>query len=186
MHHKARQERLCARWFSRSTCPFISLSPLSSLFAPTLPLKLPTYKLYNSSCLIKPLKHFGIHPHHRLITIKAFLTFLSAPRPTSIFGFKPLKYNLLHLLRSLFDKWKPAFIIQIFHFQSKLIMTKQFLPSAVVMMEDPLKLKHSWQAESALLPSVDTRLLSRQIIFFISNHQSHWKPSIYHWELRVT
>ena len=48
----------------------------------------------------------------RLFTTKAFLTFLSAPRPTSIFGFKPLKYNFLHLLRSLFEKRKPAFIIQ--------------------------------------------------------------------------
>ena len=34
----------------------------------------------------------------RLFTAKAFLTFLSAPRPTSIFGFKPLKYNLSHSL----------------------------------------------------------------------------------------
>ena len=40
----------------------------------------------------------------RLFTTKAFLTFLSAPRPTSIFGFKPLKYNLLKLLRTLFKE----------------------------------------------------------------------------------
>ena len=66
------------------------------------------FPLTNSTILLdqsnSSLQYFGIHPHPRLFTTtKAFLTFLSAPRPTSIFGFMPLKYNLLHLLQSLFE-----------------------------------------------------------------------------------
>ena len=59
----------------------------------------------------------------------------------------PLKYNLLQLLRSLFEKRKPAFIIQNIALLIKIDNDEAvFLPSSDVMMEDPLKLKHSWQS----------------------------------------
>ena len=192
MHHKARQERLCARWFSRSTRPFISLSPLSTLFAPTLPLKLTTYKLTilldqsNSS-----LQYFKIHPHPPIIHHQGFSHLSLSSAANVHLWLWASEIQFITVITITFWKEETGF----YHPNIPLLIkiNNEEAAFAICRCDDgrssQLKLKHSWQSlhcfatECWQTSSFSTDYIFHQqspnslkTLYLSLRTQSHWAP----------